>query len=310
MASFSLERPFGVYLWDYFSQTYELIVGKPAETFSFVQGLTPLSTNNEVIVACVTYLVVIFGGQALMREQSPFKFKVLFQIHNLLLTAVSFILLVLLIEELIPIVAKNGIFYAICSPQAWTQKLELLYYLNYLVKYWELFDTVFLVVKKKKLEFLHWFHHSMTALLCYTQLVGSTTVSWVPIVLNLTVHVLMYWYYFRTAGGAKIWWKKYLTTMQIIQFVIDLFVIYFCTYTHFAYTYSSLPTLGDCSGSENAAYFGCALLSSYLLLFINFYAKTYQKKAADKKAADKKAAAAPTSENGSSKKKGGKSKKV
>jgi fatty acid elongase 3 len=98
--------------------------------------------------------------------------------------------------------------------------------------------------------------------------------------------------------------------MQIIQFVIDLFVIYFCTYTHFAYTYSSLPTLGDCSGSENAAYFGCALLSSYLLLFINFYAKTYQKKAADKKAADKKAAAAPTSENGSSKKKGGKSKKV
>jgi fatty acid elongase 3 len=86
-----------------------------------------------------------------MREQSPFKFKVLFQIHNLLLTAVSFILLVLLIEELIPIVAKNGIFYAICSPQAWTQKLELLYYLNYLVKYWELFDTVFLVVKKKKL---------------------------------------------------------------------------------------------------------------------------------------------------------------
>jgi fatty acid elongase 3 len=50
MASFSLERPFGVYLWDYFSQTYELIVGKPAETFSFVQGLTPLSTNNEGIL--------------------------------------------------------------------------------------------------------------------------------------------------------------------------------------------------------------------------------------------------------------------
>jgi fatty acid elongase 3 len=86
-----------------------------------------------------------------MRELPAFKFKVLFQIHNLLLTAVSFILLVLLIEELVPIVAKNGIFFAICSPQAWTQKLELLYYLNYLVKYWELFDTVFLVVKKKKL---------------------------------------------------------------------------------------------------------------------------------------------------------------
>lgn len=91
--------------------------------------------------------------------------------------------------------------------------------------------------------------------------------------------------------------------MQIIQFVIDLFVIYFCTYTHFAYAYSALPTFGDCAGSENAAFFGCALLSSYLLLFINFYAKTYKKDAAAKKVQ------AEGKSNGSSKK-GGKSKKL
>jgi hypothetical protein len=47
MASFSIERPFGIYLWDYFSQAYELVTGKPASTFAFVQGVTPLSTNNE-----------------------------------------------------------------------------------------------------------------------------------------------------------------------------------------------------------------------------------------------------------------------
>jgi fatty acid elongase 3 len=37
----------------------------------------------------------------------------------------------------------------------------------------------------------------------------------------------MYYYYWATAGGRKIWWKKYLTTMQITQFVIDLIAIYF-----------------------------------------------------------------------------------
>lgn len=47
MVSFSIERPFGVYLWDYFSQAYELVTGKPASTFAFIQGVTPLSTNNE-----------------------------------------------------------------------------------------------------------------------------------------------------------------------------------------------------------------------------------------------------------------------
>jgi hypothetical protein len=97
----------------------------------------------------------------------------------------------------------------------------------------------------------------------------------------------MYYYYFRTAAGAKIWWKKYLTTLQITQFIIDLFVIYFCTYTYFAYTYwPHLPNMGSCSGTETSAIFGCALLSSYLLLFINFYRITYQKRKALKQKAD------------------------
>lgn len=115
--------------------------------------------------------------------------------------------------------------------------------------------------------------------LCYTQLNGQTTVSWVPITLNLMVHVLMYYYYFRTAAGAKIWWKKYLTTLQITQFIIDLGIVYFCTYTYFSYTYIHiLPDWGSCAGTETSALFGCALLSSYLLLFINFYRLTYKQK--------------------------------
>jgi hypothetical protein len=35
------------------------------------------------------------------------------------------------------------------------------------------------------------------------------------------------YYYFATARGRKIWWKKYLTSMQITQFIIDLFAVYF-----------------------------------------------------------------------------------
>ncbi|CAO3692675.1 unnamed protein product [Rhizopus stolonifer] len=276
---FSPETPFGLPLYPLFAQVYEAILGQKASDFNYTQGVTPLSTNNEVTITCITYFIVIFGGRYLMKESDAFKLKMPFMIHNVLLTLVSGLLLALMVEQIFPVLYHRGFFAAVCEQTTWTQPLELLYYLNYLVKYWELIDTVFLVLKKKKLEFLHYYHHSLTMVLCYTQLNGKTSVSWVVITLNLAVHVLMYYYYCRTAAGAKIWWKKYLTTMQITQFVIDLSVVYFCTYTFFTSTHwPHLPHLGQCSGTETSALFGCGLLSSYLLLFINFYIMTYKKK--------------------------------
>jgi fatty acid elongase 3 len=93
--------------------------------------------------------------------------------------------------------------------------------------------------------------------------------------------------------------------MQITQFVIDLGVVYFgsvyshvnkkrsllmtsfllLAYSHFVASYYSdtLPVIANCAGTEDAAVFGCVLLSSYLGLFINFYFQTYKKPVKGKK---------------------------
>ena len=105
-----------------------------------------------------------------MKNREPFKLNGLFMVHNLLLTAISGTLLALFTEQLVPTVWRNGIFYAICDHRGgWTTPLVILYYvrtppssddksqanflqLNYLTKYLELCDTVFMVLKKKPLS--------------------------------------------------------------------------------------------------------------------------------------------------------------
>ncbi|KAF8898741.1 ELO family [Infundibulicybe gibba] len=258
----------------------------PPHLTSYVKGQTPLSTTPAVLSTLTAYLAIIFGTQALMKNQQPHKLNTLFRAHNVFLSAGSLLLLVLMLEEIVPVAWNRGLFHAMCSSEAWSPRMEFYYMINYYFKYLELLDTVFLAFKKKPLAFLHVFHHSATALLCYSQLNGKTSISWAVITLNLAVHVVMYYYYYATAGGARIWWKKYLTTMQIVQFVIDLVVVYFGTYGHFAATYYDgvLPHIGNCAGSEPAALFGCGLLTSYLGLFINFYFQTYKKPTPNRKA--------------------------
>ena len=92
------------------------------------------------------------------------------------------------------------------------------------------------------------------------------------------VHVVMYWYYFQSARGIRIWWKKYITMLQILQFIIDLGFVYFASYTYFTSTYFQwMPNAGRCAGEEFAAFAGIGILSSYLLLFISFYLATYKR---------------------------------
>lgn len=282
----TLHRPFfNISLWENFDRVVSTIsCGHfiPSE-FQFVQGDLPLSELSHVLVTIAAYYIIIFGGRELLKNRAPLHLNIPFQIHNLFLTSVSFIILVLMVEELIPIIAENGLFFAICNIGAWTQPMMTLYYMNYIVKFIEFIDTFFLVLKHKKLTFLHTYHHGATALLCYTQLVGTTAISWVPITLNLTVHVIMYFYYFLAARGIRVWWKEWVTRFQIIQFILDIAFIYFAVYQKAAHLfYPSLPHCGDCVGSATAIFSGCCIISSYLFLFIAFYIEVYKLKGTKK----------------------------
>ncbi|KDQ17894.1 hypothetical protein BOTBODRAFT_29199 [Botryobasidium botryosum FD-172 SS1] len=264
----------------------------PSHYTSFQVGATPLSTLPVVLAVLIGYVALVFSIREVMRDRPPIKLNSLFRAHNAVLTAGSAFLLALVAGEGLSIVWNHGIFYGLCAFDALTPKMEFYYIINYYFKYFELIDTVFLALRKKPLTFLHVFHHSATAFLCWVCLEGRVSGIWIAIMLNLAVHVVMYYYYYAAASGQKIWWKRYLTQMQISQFVVDVgFTYYAIAYMILvrfpalepivAALYPALPNgQKTCAGSNRAAAFGSGIASSYLFLFLDFYIRTYKKSTA------------------------------
>lgn len=214
--------------------------------------------------------------------------KPMLAVHNLCISFASVVLGGILTYTLIERwIEGYSLHEMICSAEFHhSDSLQFVYWWNYIFKIWELVDTWFLILRKKPVIFLHEYHHAATLFLTWSQLQFHSSVQWVPIVLNLWVHVIMYFYYGMAALGKYFWWKRYLTRIQITQFVVDIMA---CLY---AYVYGIVYSVGDCwpfkpfcfnydidtlacYGTQTGAVVGIFLITSYFGLFIQFYRRTY-----------------------------------
>ncbi|VDK25239.1 unnamed protein product [Anisakis simplex] len=100
----------------------------------------------------------------------------------------------------------------------------------------ELGDTLFLVLRKRPVIFMHWYHHALTFL--YAQVTYSEKQAWCrwSLALNLSVHTIMYFYFairalhFKTPRAIA----QFITTIQIVQFVINCYIfahLFYIKYT-------------------------------------------------------------------------------
>ena len=128
----TLDKPFGVHLWPYFDKLYTSVMGYSPEKFRFVPGKTAISTFPATAALLLTYYVTVFAGREFMKNRAPLNLNGLFMVHNLYLTIISGTLLALFIEQLLPTVWRNGIFFAICNHRGgWTDRLVVLYYVGH-----------------------------------------------------------------------------------------------------------------------------------------------------------------------------------
>jgi len=242
--------------------------------FEFNVGKTALSSLHYPLGTVFVYCVGIQLLQKFMKDRPPLSLKWPLVIHNLILSVLSAFLAILMISKITNLYLIDGLplFEVYCGLTFSEQRglLLILCYWNYLLKYYELIDTIFLAVKKKPIGFLHAYHHPATLVLTWTQLVDFSGMQWVVIWLNLCVHMIMYFYYGLAAMHIQVPFKQIVTIFQILQFVLDLFGCYF--------GYAHIILLSDsCVGTTRAGLVGCFIITSYLYLFLDFYNETYKK---------------------------------
>lgn len=145
-------------------------------------------------------------------------------------------------------------------------------YLGYQVRFLDWFDTVFMALRKRHhhMTFLHLYHHSMVPLLGYVLLRYSPFVPafFLFAICNCFVHVVMHSYYALSVfPGLRpfLWWKRYVTILQLGQFVV-----YLLYGVLFLFKQKGYPVFW--------LYFGFTQVVLFLLLFANFYRNAYLKK--------------------------------
>lgn len=255
-------------------------------SFRFSPEQTPLGRFQDAAAACLIYFFAVRLAKAIMARRKAFDLRPVIVVHNIFLTTSSTILFSLFGILLAEKAHSFSAFGMVCSMELHQDgRLQTLYYLNYLLKWYELLDTFFLIFRKREVIFLHEYHHAATLFLCWIQMEQHSTVQWVPITINLLVHMFMYYYYTLAALKITVWWKKYLTQLQILQFIIGIAA---CVYAS-----SHEPVLAGfgasglykrifgaeavyCHGTLAGATTGVGILFSYLVLFFVFYFNTYR----------------------------------
>jgi len=224
------------------------------------------------VTLSVLYIVGIFGGQWAMSHRPEFKMRRALIGWNLALAVFSILGFVRFLPHFWSVLRNHGFQYSICVssyydgvPGYWT----LLFTLS---KAFEMGDTVFIVLRKRPLIFLHYYHHVTVLVYCWQGYSEHAASGRWFLMMNYFVHSLMYSYYAIRAWGVRT--PKILsmavTLLQLFQMVMGLIVV--------LQVYRIKLAGQHCQQTFGNLYFALLIYFSYFLLFARFFYSAYLSK--------------------------------
>lgn len=224
------------------------------------------------IISVILYLLFCYFGIKIMENKKPFDLKYSLAAWNLFLSTFSFIGMFRTVPHLIAELLTLEFRATICSRAKTTYGdgpcgfWVLLFIIS---KIPELIDTVFIVLRKRELIFLHWYHHVTVLLYCwhaYASMAGSGI--WF-VAMNYSVHAIMYFYFMMQA--LKMVPKGFPAYLITVAQIAQMFVGTFICIASWYYVYTS----SDCHNDFYNLIAGALMYGSYLYLFVEFAVRRF-----------------------------------
>ncbi|GMI42337.1 hypothetical protein TeGR_g1151, partial [Tetraparma gracilis] len=198
--------------------------------FSTASAVAYTQEHSEIPVFAVSlYLVIVFYLPQHVPE-GGYNLRSAWAVWNLLLSLFSLFGVVRTVPYLLAELAEKGFYHTACTDSTqWFLRHDEPNPVGFWVtlfiysKIPELLDTVFLVLQKKEVIFLHWFHHVTVLLYCWHAFANWTASGLWFVAMNFSVHSVMYFYYFLAISGYKSLARplaKSITTIQLLQMLI------------------------------------------------------------------------------------------
>ncbi|CAG0881521.1 unnamed protein product [Cyprideis torosa] len=218
------------------------------------------------------YLVVVFGVQHLMRDRKPFRLQRLLELWNACLSIFSIVGIVKVVPYVYFVVKNHGFRNSICVSYHDVEFMRPTVFWTYMFAYSkvvELGDTLFIVLRKRPLIFLHWYHHVTVLVYTWYSFSDSSPSGLWFVAMNYSVHGFMYTYYSLRAMSYRIpkGVAMSLTTLQILQMVMGCYINYS------AYVYRQ--TEEGCMVSRENIMASTLIYGSYWALFCRFFYNAY-----------------------------------
>ena len=162
---------------------------------------------------------------------------------------------------------------ALCSFDYDNAPQCLWYFLFGLSKPFELIDTLFVVLRKQEIIFLHWYHHATVLCYCWWTLADPCGLVRLFCAMNYAVHTIMYAYYaIRAQGLVRLprFVNVFITIVQIAQMGVG-----------WAACVDGVVRIRrrgfSCDTELRHMYWPLVMYTSYFLLFVYFFYQRYFK---------------------------------